>query len=38
MMGPLCANLNEVTEVLTANGYSVPIVPSAIPLRDTTGL
>ena len=38
MTGPLCAKVDEIAEILTANGYSVPIVPSSIPLRDTTTL
>jgi hypothetical protein len=33
--GPLCDQTNEVQRILDANGYSVPVIPSTIPLRDT---
>ena len=38
MTGPQCANVDEVAEILMRSGYSLPIVPSSIPLRDTSKL
>lgn len=35
MLGPLCDLRKEVEEILAANGYSVPVLESNIPLRPT---
>ena len=33
--GPLCEQNDEIKRILDIHGYKVPIIPSAIPLRDT---
>jgi hypothetical protein len=37
-LGPLCPDSDRVRDILTKNGYSVPVEKSAVPFRDTKTL